>query len=83
MLNIANKVYIIKVMLGLLTAGASAAAAIVYIAHYGNPGANWFAVCLQFSDYCQQASGSLIGAFGTMVLFIILIIISAVVISHH
>ena len=83
MVNFANKVYLIKVMLGLLTAGASAAAAVVYIAHNGNPGANWFAVCLQFPDYCQQASGSLIGAFGTMILFIILIIISAMVISRH
>lgn len=48
-------------MLALLTAGASAAAAIVYLAHKGNVRANWFAICQQFDSFCERISGSLIG----------------------
>lgn len=65
-------------MLGLVTAGASAAAAIVYLAHNGNSKANWFAICQQFNSFCERISGSLIGSFVGIVVFILLIFISAV-----
>ncbi|XP_061366353.1 CASP-like protein 7 [Gastrolobium bilobum] len=71
------------VMLGLLTAAASAAAAIVYIAHYGNSNANWFPICQQYNNFCERISGSLIGSFVAVVLFIILILLSAVAISRN
>lgn len=70
-------------MLGLLTAAASAAAAIVYIAHYGNPNTNWFAICQQYNNFCERISGSLIGSFLAVFLFIILILLSAVAISRN
>ncbi|XP_057950214.1 casparian strip membrane protein 3 [Malania oleifera] len=70
------------VMLALLTAGASAAAAIVYLAHKGNSSANWFAICQQFNSFCERISGSLIGSFGGIIVLILLIILSAVAISR-
>ncbi|XP_027361527.1 CASP-like protein 7 [Abrus precatorius] len=71
------------VMLGLLTAAASAAASIVYIAHYGNPNANWFAICQQYNNFCERISGSLIGSFIAVALFIIIILLSALAISRN
>ncbi|GFQ07936.1 casparian strip membrane protein 5 [Phtheirospermum japonicum] len=70
-------------MLALLSAGASAAAAIVYLAHKGNTRTNWFAICQQFNSFCERISGSLIGSFGGIVVFIILILMSAVTLSRR
>ena len=70
-------------MLALLTTGASAAAAIVYLAHKGNYKTNWFAICQQFNSFCQRTSGSLIGSFGAVVLFILLILLSAMAFSRR
>ncbi|KAK7251901.1 hypothetical protein RIF29_35504 [Crotalaria pallida] len=71
------------VMFGLLTTGASAAAAIVYIAHYGNANVNWFPFCQQYNSFCQRISGSVIGSFIAVVLFMILLLLSAISISKH
>ncbi|XP_057759531.1 casparian strip membrane protein 1-like [Arachis stenosperma] len=71
------------IMLGLATAGASAAAAIVYIAHYGNPKPNWFAICQQYNSFCERISASLIGAYLAAAILVILIIFSAVAISRN
>ncbi|KAF5193446.1 Casparian strip membrane protein [Thalictrum thalictroides] len=70
-------------MLALVTAGASAASAIVYLAHKGNVRANWFAICQQFNSFCERISGSLIGSFIAMVVIILLILLSAVSISRR
>ncbi|KAI3429170.1 uncharacterized protein J3R85_008592 [Psidium guajava] len=70
-------------MMALLTAGGSAAAAIVYLAHEGNSSANWFAFCQQFNSFCERITGSLIGSFGATLALLLLIILSAVVISRH
>ncbi|KAI4314139.1 hypothetical protein L6164_027075 [Bauhinia variegata] len=70
-------------MMSLVTAAASAAAAIVYIAHYGNPNANWFAICQQYNSFCERISGSLVGSFIAVAVFVILIIISAVSVSRQ
>ncbi|TQD70478.1 hypothetical protein C1H46_043984 [Malus baccata] len=70
-------------MLALLTAGASAAAAIVYLAHKGNAKANWFAICQQFNSFCERISGSLIGSFVGVVVFILLILLSAAALSRR
>ncbi|KAJ8445490.1 hypothetical protein Cgig2_031303 [Carnegiea gigantea] len=69
--------------LGLLTAAASATAAIVYLAHKGNSSANWFSICQQYNSFCERASGSLIGSFIAVVCFILLILFSAFAVSHH
>lgn len=69
--------------MALLTAGASAAAAIVTLAHNGSTGANWFAFCRQYNNFCQRISGSLIGSFVAIVVFILLIIIASIVISRR
>ncbi|KAG6651085.1 hypothetical protein CIPAW_06G087000 [Carya illinoinensis] len=71
------------VMMALLTAGASVAAAIVYLAHNGNASANWFAYCQQFNSFCERTSWSLIGSFGGIIVFMLLIITSAVAISRR
>ncbi|XP_068643971.1 casparian strip membrane protein 1-like [Aristolochia californica] len=70
-------------MLALLTAGASAAAAIVYLAHKGNARANWFAICQQFNSFCERISGSLIGSFVGIVVFILIILLSSVAVSRR
>ncbi|KAK6128358.1 hypothetical protein DH2020_012639 [Rehmannia glutinosa] len=70
-------------MLALLSAGASAAAAIVYLAHKGNTRTNWFAICQQFNSFCERISGSLIGSFGGMIVFILLILTSALTLSRR
>ncbi|PIN04437.1 hypothetical protein CDL12_18592 [Handroanthus impetiginosus] len=70
-------------MLALLTAGASAAAAIVYLAHKGNIKANWFAICQQFNSFCERISRSLIGSFGGMMILILLILMSAATLSRR
>lgn len=64
-------------MLALLTAGASAATAIVYLAHKGNVRANWLAICQQFNSFCERISGSLIGSFAAIVIMILLIFLSS------
>ncbi|KAI3816670.1 hypothetical protein L1987_16373 [Smallanthus sonchifolius] len=71
------------VMLALLTAGASAAASIVYLAHNGNNSTNWLPVCQQYGDFCQVASGSLIGSFGAIVVFILVILLGALALSRQ
>ncbi|RLM54294.1 hypothetical protein C2845_PM10G07480 [Panicum miliaceum] len=70
-------------MLALVTAGASAAAAIVYLAHKGNVRANWLAICQQFDSFCERISGSLIGSFGAMVVLILLILLSAIALARR
>ncbi|KAF2577885.1 hypothetical protein F2Q68_00006253 [Brassica cretica] len=70
-------------MLGLLTAGASSAAAIVYLAHRGNNNTNWFSICQQFNSLCERISGSLIGSFIAVVLLILLILLSAIALSRR
>ncbi|XP_068333581.1 casparian strip membrane protein 1-like [Pyrus communis] len=71
------------VMMGLVTAGASAATAIVYLAHYGNPSTNWFAFCQQFNSFCERISGSLIGSFVAITVLVLLIIMSSAAISRR
>ncbi|KAE8669489.1 Casparian strip membrane protein 3 [Hibiscus syriacus] len=67
----------------LLTAGASAAAAIVYLAHKGNSRVNWLAICQQFNAFCQRTSGSLIGSFAGIVLIALLITLSGVALARR
>ncbi|KAK6129264.1 hypothetical protein DH2020_036973 [Rehmannia glutinosa] len=70
------------IILALLTAGASAAAAIIHVAHKGNVGANWFAICHQNSSFCQRVSGSLVGSFIGILVLMMLIVLSAVALSR-
>ncbi|XP_066319527.1 casparian strip membrane protein 3-like [Miscanthus floridulus] len=69
-------------MLALVTAAASAAAAVVYLAHKGNARANWFAICQQFDSFCERISGSLIGSFAAMALLLLLILLSAAALAR-
>ncbi|CAN6253309.1 unnamed protein product [Urochloa humidicola] len=70
-------------MLALVTSAASAAAAIVYLAHKGNARANWFAICQQFDAFCERISGSLIGSFAAMALLLLLIVLSAAALARR
>lgn len=70
-------------MVAFTTAAAASAAAIVYLAHNGNATVNWFAICQQFNDFCERVSGAVVGSFIAAVLFVFLVILSAVVLRRH
>ncbi|CAL4885335.1 unnamed protein product [Urochloa decumbens] len=70
-------------MLALVTSAASAATAIVYLAHKGNARANWFAICQQFDAFCERISGSLIGSFAAMAMLVLLIVLSAAALARR
>ncbi|XP_028784909.1 casparian strip membrane protein 1-like [Neltuma alba] len=65
------------VFLTLAVSSGAAAAAIVYLAHNGNPETNWLAVCGQFTDFCQATSGAVVSSFVAVLLLDFLIIMSA------
>ncbi|GAB4859802.1 hypothetical protein Ancab_011282 [Ancistrocladus abbreviatus] len=65
------------VMVALTAAAAGAAAAIVYLAHNGNTTTNWVAICQQFGDFCQRVSGATVASFIAAVIFILLVLLSA------
>ncbi|KAD4384310.1 hypothetical protein E3N88_24478 [Mikania micrantha] len=67
----------------LVTAAASAAASIVYLAHNGNSDANWVAICQQFNDFCQRVSGAVVASFITALIFVLLVIVSAVALRRN
>ncbi|KAK9079179.1 hypothetical protein SSX86_000849 [Deinandra increscens subsp. villosa] len=67
----------------LVTAAASAAAAIVYLAHNGNSNANWVAICRQFDDFCQRVSGAVVASFITSLIFVVLVIVSAAALRRN
>ncbi|XP_006648782.2 casparian strip membrane protein 5-like [Oryza brachyantha] len=72
------------VMLAVLTAGASAAAAIVYLAHRGSTArANWFAICQQFTSFCERTTASLVGSFAAAVLLVALVFLSALALARR
>ncbi|KAK1274767.1 hypothetical protein QJS04_geneDACA011723 [Acorus gramineus] len=64
-------------MMALTTAAASSAAAIVYLAHNGNASANWVGICQQFQNFCQRTSGAVVASFVAVVIFMFLIVMSA------
>lgn len=67
----------------LITAAASAAASIIYLAHNGNSDANWAAICQQFDDFCQRVSGAVVASFITAVIFMVLVVVSAVALRRN
>ncbi|XP_074284148.1 casparian strip membrane protein 1 [Silene latifolia] len=67
----------------LTTSAAAAAAAIVYLAHKGNTNTNWIAICQQFGNFCQKSSGAVVASFIAAVLFMLLVILSAVALKAH
>ena len=64
--------------LTLATASAAAAAAIVYLAHNGDQDSNWLAICNQFTDFCAQTSGAVVSSMVAVVIFVFLIVMTAV-----
>lgn len=70
-------------MLALLTAAASSATAIVYLAHNGDSEANWVAICLRFDGFCQRISGSVVASFIGVVFFIVLVVMSALIMRRR
>ncbi|KVH90601.1 Uncharacterized protein family UPF0497, trans-membrane plant [Cynara cardunculus var. scolymus] len=60
-----------------ITATAGGAASIVYLAHNGNGDANWPAICQQFNDFCQKASGAVVASFLSVVVLMVLVVLSA------
>ncbi|XP_022744640.1 casparian strip membrane protein 1 [Durio zibethinus] len=71
------------VALTLTTAAGAAAAAIVYLAHNGNPNTNWLAICQQFGDFCQKVSGAVVASFVTVVVLMSLILLSGFALKKH
>ncbi|XP_054815580.1 casparian strip membrane protein 5-like [Prosopis cineraria] len=71
------------VMMALVTAGASTAAATTYLAHNGSEDANWMAVCSQFTDFCQGASMAVVVSFIAALFFLCLILVSSLALKRH
>nr|GMD64657.1 casparian strip membrane protein 3-like [Ipomoea batatas] len=71
------------VMTGFTTATAAAAASISYLAHTGNSTANWFAVCSQFTDFCQRVSGAVVASLIAAVIFVFLVILSGISLTRQ
>ncbi|KAI4348932.1 hypothetical protein L6164_009593 [Bauhinia variegata] len=71
------------VFLTLTAASAAAAADIVYLAHNGNQDTNWIAICNQFGDFCRAVSGAVVSSFVAVVLFVLLIVMSALALMRH
>ncbi|XP_052184587.1 casparian strip membrane protein 3-like [Diospyros lotus] len=70
-------------MVALTTASAAAAAAVVYLAHNGNSSANWVAICQQFNGFCQRVSTAVVASFIGAVIFVFLVILSAVALRRR
>lgn len=69
--------FVLQVMLTLATSAGAAGAAIVYLAHNGNANANWLAICQNYGDFCQEVSGAVVSSFIAVVIFVLLILLSA------
>ncbi|KAL3629389.1 hypothetical protein CASFOL_026611 [Castilleja foliolosa] len=69
------------IILTLLTSGASAAAAIIHLAHRSNGQTNWVSICQRYGSFCERVSGSLAGSFIGVIVLMLLIILSAVALS--
>ncbi|KAH6792008.1 hypothetical protein C2S52_002485 [Perilla frutescens var. hirtella] len=69
-------------ILSLLTAGASAAAAIAYIAHKGNDQAKWMGICERYNSLCERVSGALVGSFMGILALMLLVFLNAVALSR-
>ncbi|KAK4430013.1 Casparian strip membrane protein 3 [Sesamum alatum] len=76
-------IFLDATMLSILTAAASAAAAIVYLAHKGNASANWLAICQQYQNFCERITGSLIGSFVAVLSFVLLIPLSGLILTRQ
>nr|AFK48217.1 unknown [Lotus japonicus] len=63
-------------------AAASAAAAIVYVAHNGSQDANWIAICQQFTDFCQGTSEAVVVSFVAAVFLVCLIVVSTLALKR-
>ncbi|KAJ1395534.1 Casparian strip membrane protein [Sesbania bispinosa] len=70
------------VMMALVMATASSAAAIVYLAHNGSEDANWMAICQQFTDFCQGTSLAVVSSFAAAVFLICLIVVSSLALKR-
>ncbi|KAK7278690.1 hypothetical protein RJT34_23726 [Clitoria ternatea] len=69
------------VFLTLATASGASAAAVVYLAHNGNQDSNWLAICNQFGDFCAQTSAAVVSSLSAVVIFVLLIVMSALAIG--
>ncbi|KAI9072687.1 hypothetical protein K1719_045334 [Acacia pycnantha] len=72
-----------SVMMALVAAGASAAAAITYLIHNGSQDANWMAICSQFTDFCQVASEAVVVSFIAAMFFLCLILVSSLALKRY
>jgi uncharacterized protein (TIGR01569 family) len=64
-------------IMSLLTAAGAAAAAIVYVAHWGSVRANWVPICMQFHGFCQRTSGAVVATFLAVLVLLVLILMAA------
>ncbi|KAM7262400.1 hypothetical protein ACFE04_000083 [Oxalis oulophora] len=71
------------VALVLATSAGAAAAAIVYLAHNGNSNTNWLAICQQFGNFCQEASGAVVASLVAVVLLVFLVLISGLALKRR
>ncbi|KAK7262911.1 hypothetical protein RJT34_30492 [Clitoria ternatea] len=71
------------VMMGLITASASMAAAIVYVGHNGSREANWMAFCQGFTNFCQVGSEAVVISFVGAIFLLSLVLLSPVALIRN
>lgn len=64
------------VMVALVMAGASAAAAIAYVGYKGNSHTQWLKICNNFDRFCHHTAGAIVTSFVAVIIFMILTMMS-------
>jgi len=64
------------VMVALVMAGASAAAAIAYVGYKGNSHTQWLKICDNFDRFCHHTAGAIASSFVGVIILLILTVIS-------
>jgi len=64
------------VMVALVSAGSSAAAAIAYVGYKGNSHTRWAKICGEFDRFCHHTAGAVVVSFVGVIIFMILTVMS-------
>nr|A9P0A6.1 RecName: Full=CASP-like protein 1U1; Short=PsCASPL1U1 [Picea sitchensis]ABK26317.1 unknown [Picea sitchensis] len=64
------------VMVALVSAGVSAAAAIAYVGYKGNSHTQWGKVCGIYDRFCHHGAGAIVASFVSLIIFMVLTVMS-------
>ena len=66
----------VQVMVALVSAGVSAAAAIAYVGYKGNSHTQWGKLCGIYDRFCNHVIGALTASFASLIIFLVLSVMS-------